>query len=162
MTEAEAENTGEKPASPEVKAESTPVRKRQSLLSVASETMKHIEAAEKDKTLNVRTDDKKSVACMIASFLTAVVLLVLQVNPQFKQTCIAMALAADLLFGLSILWYVLLRFGVLRTVEPRHALLCWQLMLGAGALFAFYTLNIALAFFTLYMNTPAPAPPITY
>jgi hypothetical protein len=68
---------------------------------------------------------------------------------------------SDALFGLSILWYVLLRFGVLRSVEPRHALLCWQLMLGAGALFAFYTMNIAFGFFTIYttsVTTPVLPP----
>ena len=132
---------------------------RRSVFSVAGETIRYIERAEKDKTLHVRTDDKKSVIAMAASFTIGIGFTIMyMVNQETRHLCIALALLADFLLGFSILWYVLLRFGVLRTVEPRHALLCWQLMLGAGVLFAFYTMNIAFAFFTLYSSThPAAA-----
>ena len=131
---------------------------RRSIVSVASETIRYIERAEKDKTLHVRTDDKKSAIFMALSLVIGIGFTVLyMVNESTRQLCIVMALVADGFLGLAILWYVLLRFGVLRTVEPRHALLCWQLMLGAGVLFAFYTMNIAFAFFTIYSSSAAAA-----
>lgn len=132
---------------------------RRSVFSIAGETIRYIERAEKDKTLHVRTNDKKSVVCMALSFLIGIGFTIMyMVNDSTRSICIALALVADFLLGFSILWYVLLRFGVLRTVEPRHALLCWQLMLGAGVLFSFYTMNIAFAFFTIYSTThPAAA-----
>lgn len=127
---------------------------RRSLFSVASETIRYIERAEKDQSAEVRTDDKKSVIFMSLSFVIAVIFtLMYMFNQTWRPACIGLALVSDLLLGLSILWYVLLRFGVLRSVEPRHALLSWQLMLGAGALFAFYTMNVAFAFFTFYTSS---------
>ena len=150
MSEAEASNSASELSS------SGSDRKRPSILAVAGETIQFIEKAEKDKSLNVRTNDRRSAIFALLSFAVGIVFLVLyMVNPGYKQLCIALALVSDALFGMSILWYVLLRFGVLRSVEPRHALLCWQLMLGAGALFAFYTMNIAFGFFTIYTTSVA-------
>lgn len=136
----------------------THLQPRRSIMSIASETIRYIEKAEKDKSLNVRTDDKRSVIFMSISFVIGITFTIMyMVNPAMRPVCIVLALVSDLFLGLSILWYVLLRFGVLRSVEQRHALLCWQLMLGAGALFAFYTMNIAFAFFTVYSSTNSPA-----
>ncbi len=152
----EAENSASEGSSAAKPASTAP---RRSIFSVAAETIRYIERAEKDKTLHVRTDDKKSIICMALSFLIGIAFTIMfLVNKDLRALCIALALIADVLLGFSILWYVLLRFGVLRTVEPRHALLCWQLMLGAGVLFAFYTMNIAFAFFTLYTTTIGSAP----
>lgn len=134
---------------------------RRSIISIAGETIRYIERAEKDKTLHVRTNDKISVICMALSFVIGVGFTIMYMfNESTRQICIGLALVADVLLGFSILWFVLLRFGVLRTVEPRHALLCWQLMLGAGVLFSFYTMNIAFAFFTIY-STSHPAAAVT-
>ncbi len=135
---------------------------RRSIMDVAGETIRYIERAEKDKTLHVRTNDRKSAVFMAISLILGVAFTALyMLNESSRQLCIVMALIADAFLGLSILWYVLLRFGVLRTVEPRHALLCWQLMLGAGVLFAFYTMNIAFAFFTVYSTYHPATPPST-
>lgn len=152
----EAENSSEASASGEqaLNPPANTTAPRRSVFSVAGETIRYIERAEKDKTLHVRTDDKKSIVCMALSFGIGITFtLMYMLNNEMRQICIVLALVADAFLGFSILWYVLLRFGVLRTVEPRHALLCWQLMLGAGVLFSFYTMNIAFAFFTLYSST---------
>ncbi len=142
-------------ASPAAKASTAgnPPRKGEErhLLSVFGETMKHIDHCEKDKTIIFRHNDRKSVMFMLAAFVVEVLLMVLFVaNSASRPIYIALAVLADFLFGLAILWYVLLRFGVLRSFEPRQTLLTWQLMIGAGALFAFYTMNIAFGFFTYY------------
>lgn len=159
MTEPENSQNETKSESSEAQRVQAP---RRSIMSVASETIRYIERAEKDKTLHVRTNDKKSAIFMAISLILGVGFTVLyMVNESTRQLCIVMALIADAFLGLSILWYVLLRFGVLRTVEPRHALLCWQLMLGAGVLFAFYTMNIAFAFFTVYSTYHPATPPTT-
>lgn len=159
MTEPENSQNETKSESSEAQRVQAP---RRGIMSVASETIRYIERAEKDKTLHVRTNDKKSAIFMAISLILGVGFTVLyMVNESTRQLCIVMALIADAFLGLSILWYVLLRFGVLRTVEPRHALLCWQLMLGAGVLFAFYTMNIAFAFFTVYSTYHPATPPNT-
>lgn len=155
MTEADNSKETNENTAPERSGSNTysHLQPRRSIMSIAGETIRYIEKAEKDKSLNVRTDDKRSVIFMTISFVIGIVFTVMyMLNPATRAVCIILALVADLFLGLSILWYVLLRFGVLRSVEQRHALLCWQLMLGAGALFAFYTMNIAFAFFTIYSS----------
>ena len=139
-------------ASPAANANSPPRKgEERHLLSVFGDTMKHIDQCEKDKKIVFRHNDRKSVMFMLAAFLVEVILMLLFVaNSASRPIYIALAVLADFLFGLAILWYVLLRFGVLRSFEPRQTLLTWQLMIGAGALFAFYTMNIAFGFFTYY------------
>ncbi|MBX9688690.1 MAG: hypothetical protein K2X27_18425 [Candidatus Obscuribacterales bacterium] len=164
MTEAESQKPSEIEAEKSNIAEPSPKanseKPRKGLLAVAQETMLYIEKAEKDKSITFRTNDRISVILIMLSFtLEAGLLLLFMSNPAMRNVCIGMALIADFLFGLAILWFVLLRFGVLRTVEARHALLCWQLMIGAGALFAFYTTNIAFLFFTLYNVNSNQLPP---
>lgn len=132
---------------------------RRGMLSIAGETIRYIERAEKDPSINIRQNDKRSMIFMALCFATCALFGVLYMaNPNLRPVCIILALAADFFLGMSILWYVLLRFGVLRSVEPRHALISWQLVLGAGAMFAFYTMNVALAFFTIYSCNPPPPP----
>ena len=136
--------------------------KRKGIVAMTAETLGYIESAEKDKTIYVRNDDKTSTVFLFLALITsAVFAFVLVLTPGNRPLCIALALISDFLFGMAILWFVLLRFGVLRTIEPKFALLCWQLMLGAGVLFAFYTMNVAFFFFTLYTQiAPAGSAPL--
>jgi hypothetical protein len=139
----------------------THVQKDRNLFIAFLETMKHIEKCEKDRTVIFRHSDRTSVICLITAFAIEVFLMILYLaQVAYRPVCIALALVADLSFGLAILWYVLLRFGVIRSFEPRQTLLTWQLMIGAGALFAFSTMNVAFAFFIFYnMSIGMSAPP---
>lgn len=132
---------------------------RKNILEISVETISYIEKAERDKSIHYRSRDKTSTIFLFLALLCAAMFaFVLVISPENRYLCVALALISDFLFGMAILWYVLLRFGVLRTIEPRYALICWQLMLGAGVLFAFYTMNIAFFFFTLYRTMPGAAP----
>jgi hypothetical protein len=132
---------------------------RKNIFEISVETISYIEKAERDKTIHYRNRDKTSTIFLFLALLCAAMFaFVLVISPENRYLCVALALISDFLFGMAILWYVLLRFGVLRTIEPRYALICWQLMLGAGVLFAFYTMNIAFFFFTLYRTMPGGAP----
>ena len=143
-----AANNGAEPA----KAGQAP---RKNIFEISVETISYIEKAERDKTIVYRNKDKTSTIFLFLALLCAALFaFVLVISPENRYLCVALALISDFLFGMAILWYVLLRFGVLRTIEPRYALICWQLMLGAGVLFAFYTMNIAFFFFTLYRTMP--------
>lgn len=132
-----------------------PARPRLGIFGLAKETMAHIERAEKDKSIVFRPNDKRSTLFLIAGMALLMILtgLVLAM-PDMRTMCIILAVVADLFLAMAIFWYVLLRFGTIRTLEPRHALLCWQLMLGTGILFAFYAMNVTLACFTLFANRP--------
>lgn len=128
---------------------------RKNIFEISIETIAYIEKAERDKTIHYRNNDKTSTIFLFLALLCAALFaFVLVISPENRYLCVALALVSDFLFGMAILWFVLLRFGVIRTIEPRYALICWQLMLGAGVLFAFYTMNIAFFFFTLYRTMP--------
>ncbi|MBX9724362.1 MAG: hypothetical protein K2X81_23335 [Candidatus Obscuribacterales bacterium] len=158
MTEA-AENTGNTEATPENNAkssESSPKpasagKARQNLFAQAGETFQFIEKAEKEGYKNIRTNDKNSIIFVVLAILAAgLTCWLYAIDVALRPVCVTLALISDFLFGLSILWFVLLRFGVIRSLDPRHALLCWQLMLGIGILLSYYTMNVAFGFFTLY------------
>ena len=125
---------------------------RQGVLSMAGQTMAYIEAAEKNHSLQVRSNDRTSTMLLGLALTAVIIFTCLLGNPNSRGICVVLALASDVFLGLAVLWFVLLRFGVLRYVEPRYALLCWQLMLGAGFLFSFYTMNVALVFLTLFYS----------
>jgi hypothetical protein len=116
----------------------------------ASASMDFIEVAGKDKTLKIRVDDRKSAVLMALSLLILLASIALVVlNPEAKSIGIYLVLVADALCGISIFWYCLLRFGFIRAIEPRYALLCWHLILGTGVFFSFIATNVMLFLFTM-------------
>jgi hypothetical protein len=164
-TAAEAKEVEKKEASccchgaPDSAPSRAPAAKERNLLAAVGTTMKHIEDCEKDRSLIFRHSDRVSLTFLFAAFAVEVLLaLVFVTYSQLRMACIVMAAVADILFGLAIIWFVLLRFGILRSFEPRQTLLTWQLMIGSGALFAFYTMNIAFGFF-IYYNMLIGLPP---
>lgn len=141
--------------SPPVADASSTSSPRRGLIAIAAETIAYIESAERNKAIQFRSKDKSSIVFLFLALLCAALFaFVLVLMPENRYLCVTLALVSDFLFGLAILWFVLLRFGILRTLEPRFALICWQLMLGAGVLFAFYTMNIAFFFFTVFRGLP--------
>jgi hypothetical protein len=151
----------EKPAGcPETSPPAKPAKERNLLANIMA-TWKHIDRCENDKTVTFRHSDTVSLIGLFAAFGMEVVLVILyQTSVSLRPFCIVLAIVADICFGFAILWYVLLRFGALRSFDSRQTLLAWQLMIGSGALFAFYTMNLAFLFF-IYYNSPIilPLPP---
>ena len=131
------------------------------LFSTLVETMRHIERCEKDKNIVFRHSDKTSLTCLFIAFGMEVGLFLLfMAQVSLRPLFIGLAVTADIFFGLAITWYVLLRFGVIRSFDSRQTLLTWQLMIGAGALFAFFTMNVAFVFFIFYNLSVGLPPPI--
>lgn len=48
----------------------------------------------------------------------------------------------DILFGVMLWIYLVSRFGLMRTLPPKQAILIWELLVGATILGAFITVNI--------------------
>ena len=128
---------------------------RLSAVAAANKSMTFIEESGKDKTIRIRLDDTRSAILMAASLVLLLTSCgMVASNPDFRDAGIAMVLAADLLCGASILWYCILRFGFIRRIEPRFALICWHLVLGTGVLFSFIAMNVMLALFTMSRTQP--------
>ena len=75
-------------------------------------------------------------------------------GPAFGLTNLALVcyVAADivLLLGLSI--FVISRFGIMRAMEPRFALMCWHLMIGTGLLTLTIGFNIIVGMILFIMK----------
>jgi hypothetical protein len=101
-----------------------------------------------DKDVKIRVDDKRSIQVLIASVILLVASVALMaVNRDLRIVSIGLGLLADFMTFVALLWYVALRFGTLGALEPRHAVLCFQLAIGTGILSAFFAINMILALF---------------
>lgn len=112
--------------------------------------LRYVSTVQKDNDIKVRDSDK---ATAIALLLSCAVALVSLVVPQLEQHRVNFVLVADALVGVSLFTYVVNRFGIVTTFQPRQALLTWQLMLGSSLLGIFLTINLALLIAAVIANT---------
>ncbi len=118
---------------------------RDNIFKTAQKTLSFIDNAEKDKTVKVRVDDRRSTILMWTGLGMVLVLLVLfTVSAELRPICAILGIGADVVLGMAIVWYVIIRFGILRSLDPRYAILCFQLLLGTGIMFAYFSINIAM------------------
>jgi hypothetical protein len=95
------------------------------------ESLAHVEKASADKAISIRETDKQSVRLLRGSVLAALIFLFLPLAGFAKYAIICLA-AADSFFLIALVIYIVCRFGILRVMSPRHALVCWQLMVGTS------------------------------
>lgn len=115
--------------------------KRVSTLSALGESWAYLRKAMKDESIQIRDTDKLTAKLLRLSILVAAGCVIV---PFFKLKELAFVFygVADLLFLGSVLVFVISRFGILRVMSPRHALVCWHLMLGTSLLAVALALNI--------------------
>lgn len=116
--------------------------------------IKYISTISKDDEIQVRDSDRAtSIALLLMSILSAVSLLV----PALSKHIVALILGCDVLVGVSMIMYLANRFGIVGTLNPRQALLTWQLMMGSLFLGVFLTINLA----GIILVSVSSTPPIT-
>ncbi len=120
----------------------------------ARKTLAFIEQSEKDPSIKIRVEDRPSAALLSIGLILFGLVLAFLGMPSMKSLCGGLAILADLTIGLAAFWFVLVRIGVLRVLDARYALVCFQLLLGSGVLFAIVAVNITLALVPLleYLN----------
>lgn len=102
--------------------------------------LRYVSSLSKDDDVKVRDSDRfTSMALAVTSVLTVLSLAI----PALAPHRLLLVLICDGLVGLMLLLYVTNRFGIVNTLNPRQALLTWQLMMGAGFLGIFATINLA-------------------
>jgi hypothetical protein len=117
--------------------------------------LRYISGLSRDDDVKVRDSDRAtSISLLIASILTVLSLLF----PPLAPHRLALVLVCDALVGLMLLFYVANRFGIINTLSPRQALLAWQLMMGAGVLGIFATINLAVAIALIVAQTTMDMP----
>ncbi|MCA0314099.1 MAG: hypothetical protein LCH63_09710 [Candidatus Melainabacteria bacterium] len=105
------------------------------------ESWNYVGKAMKDPSIQIRSGDKASAALLKGAIFGAFLFLAV---PCFgpKSSAIWCYLLADVLFFAAAFLFVVSRFGVLRVMSLRHALVCWQLMIGTSLLSVAMAVNL--------------------
>jgi hypothetical protein len=117
--------------------------KRVSNWKAFNESWAYVGKASKEPSIQIRAGDRSSAAILKGSILGAFLFLAV---PFFcpKELALWCYAFADLLFFAAATLFVISRFGILRVMSMRHALVCWQLMVGTSLLSAVVALNLVL------------------
>lgn len=116
---------------------------REGVFKAAKSSLEFIEKSEKDETVKIRIEDRRAVTMVALCFISLMGLgYMMVVDKDSRPICAGFAVAADVFLGCAIIWSVIVRFGVLKQLDPRYAIICFHLMIGAGAACIFFTLNI--------------------
>jgi hypothetical protein len=150
MSASEPLQPSQSPREPNADAVSERDNKRIGQFAACLESLAHVRKASADKAISIRETDKQSVRLLRGSVLVALIFLFLPLAGLAKYAILCLA-AADSFFLIALVIYIVGRFGILRVMSPRHALVCWQLMVGTSlfsmalAINAVFLLLIALA-----------------
>lgn len=131
-------------------AESAGLVQRRSRWYSSLAALRYVSSLSKDDDVRVRDSDRATAIALLLSSILTVLSLVLKPLAPHR---LALVLACDALVGLMLLFYVANRFGILNTLSPRQALLSWQLMMGAGFIGIFTTINLAVAIALVVAHT---------
>jgi hypothetical protein len=111
------------------------------LIRACLDSFRYVNSISQDEAVKVRDSDRAtSIWLMIVSIFTVLAMLFEPLAPHRMPLLVA----CDVLIGISILYYIANRFGIIGTFNPRQALLAWQLMMGATFFGIFLTINLAL------------------
>jgi hypothetical protein len=117
--------------------------------------LRYLSGIGRDTQIKVRDSDRAtSFGLLIVAVLTMVSMFV----PALADFRFNLLAVCDVLAGVSVVFYIANRFGILSTLPPRAALLCWQLMLGTWFIGMYVTINVVLIGF---INQHLPAVPDT-
>lgn len=118
---------------PSSAAAETPGGGRSSIWEGFLESCSYIYKTCGDKSIEIREHDRTTDLLLKFSFVAAVAFLALPLAGM-KSLFIPCYVFADLLFIAAVTIFVVTRFGVITTMPPRNALVCWQLMVGTALL----------------------------
>ncbi len=109
---------------------------RDNLVEGLFSSVKYLQSAHAETGfIKLRKSDKVTQVLLVVALLIVVAA---QLMPQQRELCIVLA---DGLMLVILLSFIAVRFGVLRTLKPRQAVLAWQLILGSFLLGTYLAFN---------------------
>ncbi|HEY9786727.1 MAG TPA: hypothetical protein V6D17_15095 [Candidatus Obscuribacterales bacterium] len=115
---------------------------------------KHLGEASRDKSITIREVDKFSRDVFRTAVIATIVFLAIPLH-FFTQLAIPCYVMADFSFMFAMGFYIVSRFGILTTLKPRNALICWHLMIGASLFTVGLFVNLiilSLIIYTIYLK----------
>lgn len=138
QTDNDGDSKGDEPSkeieSKEPDSNKSKEHKRSSLSESVFKTLTYISDISDDKSITYRVSDKHTTNFLGVALLCSVVFAALP-SLQLESLAFVCYVIADIFLILAVTGFVLTRFGVIRAMEPRYALVCWHLMVGTGLLF---------------------------
>ncbi|MBK9145411.1 MAG: hypothetical protein IPM23_23300 [Candidatus Melainabacteria bacterium] len=142
----ETRETGPAVALKEVPEEKQPpakVENRSNFIEGFSKTVTYIKESSADKSLTFRESDKLTLKLLIwALILSAVFVILLLASVRIPSLSAFFYIMADIMLFSAILGFTLTRFGIIRAMEPRYAVVTYHLMVGTGLLGITIVFNI--------------------
>jgi hypothetical protein len=129
------------------------VSHRRSRFLTSLTAFQYISSLSKDDDVRIRDSDRITSLCLLLAVVFTGVTLFL---PQLAAHRFICVLGCDGLVGVMLLLYVVNRFGILNTLKPRHALLVWQLIMGAAFIGMFIAINLGIVIALLVMQAGVP------
>jgi hypothetical protein len=115
--------------------------KRIGVMAAFFESLAYVQAAAADKSISIRGTDKQSALILRISVVAALIFVVLPFFGLMKYMLYLVG-AADFCFLFALCLFIIGRFGIIRVMSPRHALVCWQLMVGTSMLAMALAINV--------------------
>ncbi len=110
------------------------------------DAMTYIQKISKSEEINIRNTDRITSITLLTSSILAILSMVLAPISDFRPLAITIC---DILFGVTLVLYSTNRFGILTALSPRQALITWELIVAAGFIGTYLTLNFG-AIIALY------------
>jgi hypothetical protein len=140
---------------PEAAQKTDSAEGRRSRWATSLDALRYVNSLSRDDYVKVRESDRAtSILLLIGSILTVISLV-------FKPLAahrLSLVLFCDVLVFFTLLFYVANRFGIVRTLTPRQALLTWQLIMGGIFLGIFITINLAVTIALVVVNSSMQIP----
>ena len=113
---------------------------RRSRWSSSWASLRYVSSLSRDDDIKMRDSDRITSVCLLIGSILIIISLVFQ---PLRAHRLSLLIACDALVFFMLLFYVVNRFGILHTLMPRQALLTWQLIVGAGFVGIYMTINLA-------------------
>ncbi|MGD9681857.1 MAG: hypothetical protein AB7W16_11795 [Candidatus Obscuribacterales bacterium] len=128
---------------PEEKQAPARVENRSNFIEGFSKTVSYIKESSADKSLTFRESDKLTLKLLVwALVLSAVFVMLLLASVRIPSLSAFFYIMADIMLFSAILGFTLTRFGIIRAMEPRYAVVTYHLMVGTGLLGITIVFNI--------------------
>lgn len=128
---------------PEEKQAPARVENRSNFIDGFSKTVTYIKESSADKSLIFRESDKLTLKLLIwALVLSAIFVILLVASVRIPSLSAFFFIMADIMLFSAILGFTLTRFGIIRAMEPRYAVVTYHLMVGTGLLGITVVFNI--------------------
>lgn len=113
--------------------------KRRSPWQAAGAALQYVQESTRTDSIQLRTSDRVTIIALLVCCILEV--LSLSYTP-FAGMRLPVVIVCDVVLGVCTILFLVYRLGILCSLSPRQALVCWQLMMGCVFFGIFLCINI--------------------